>query len=329
MDRRTFLAVLGGIVVARPRAADAQPARGVPTIGFLGPPLAAGGMLPAFQQGLAELGYVDGKNVKIEYRYNVAIDGNIDRLKELAAELVRLKPEVLVASLTEVALVAKGATSTIPIVMANASDPVAAGLVASLAHPGGNVTGVARQTPDLIAKQLQLLKEALPRTSRVGVLLSKSSGRLESAIVEAVNRTAASLGMQISFVMATTTLEIEQAFSTLRSVRADALVVSGGGVFYLTRAEIADLARKHRLPSVYSYREAVTAGGLMSYGENSAANYRRAAYFVDKILKGANPADLPVEQSAKFEFTINLKTAKALGIAIPQTLIVRADELVE
>jgi putative ABC transport system substrate-binding protein len=328
MDRRTFLAALGGSVIVTPVGANAQPARGIPTIAFLGPPLEAGGMLPAFQQGLADLGYVDGKNVKVEYRFNVAIQGNVDRLKELAAELVALRPDVFVVSLSEVALVAKNATSTIPIVMANAADPVAAGLVASLAHPGGNVTGVSRQTPQLVAKQLQLLKEILPRTSRVGLLLSRS-GRLESAIVEAAQRTAASLGMQISAVTATTTAEIEQAFSNLRSLRADAVVVSPGGVFYLSRAQIADLALKHRLASIFGYREAVAAGGLMSYGENSSANYHRAAYFVDKILKGAKPADLPVEQPVKFEFVINRKTAKALGVAIPQTLLVRADELVE
>ena len=284
-------------------------------------------MLPAFQQGLAELGYVDGKNVKVVYRFNVAIQGNVDRLKELAAEIVALKPDVFVVSLSEVALAAKNATSTIPIVMANAADPVAAGLVASLAHPGGNVTGVSRQTPELIAKQLQLLKETLPRTSRVGLLLSRS-GRLESAIVGSAERTAESLGMQLSPVTATTTGEIEQAFSNLRSLRADAVVVSGGGVFYLSRTQIADLALKHRLASIYGYREAVTAGGLMSYGENSVANYRRAAYFVDKILKGTKPATAG-RTIREIEFVINRKTAKAIGVAIPQTLLVRADELVE
>jgi putative ABC transport system substrate-binding protein len=283
-------------------------------------------MFEAFRQGMFDLGYVDGKNVRIEYRYNLAIQGNVDRLTELAAELVKLNPDVLVVSLTEVATVARKATSTIPIVMANAADPVAAGLVASLARPGGNVTGVSRQTPELIAKQLQLLKETLPRTSRVGVLLN-GSGRLDAAIAEVVKKSSESVGVRYSILTPASSSEIEQAFSTLHSDHADAVVVSGGGVFYLSRDQIANLALKHRM-SIYPYREAVSAGGLMSYGESNIANYRRAAYFVDRILKGAKPADLPVEQSAKFELVVNLKTAKAIGIAIPPSILARADEVV-
>ena len=328
IDRRTFLGALTGSALIAPLAADAQPARTMPLIGYVGPPASAGGFLQAFQQGLLDLGYVEGRNIHVEYRYNVAIQGNADQLTELAVELVRLKPDVLVVSLAEVAQAAKNATSTIPIVMANAADPVAAGLVTSLARPGGNVTGVSRQTPELIAKQLQLLKETLPGTTRVGVLLNRS-GRLESAIADVLKKTGESLGLQISILTPTTTAEIEQAFSTLHSSHANAVVVSGGGVFYLSRAQIADLAVKNRLASIYPYHEAVDAGGLMSYGENSVANYRRVAYFVDRILKGAKPADLPVEQSVKFELVVNLKTAKALGITVPQTLLVRADEVIQ
>jgi putative ABC transport system substrate-binding protein len=318
IDRRRFLGAVTAGVVA-PLSAAAQPRRGIPTVGFLGPPASAGGFLQAFQQG---------RNIHVEYRYNVALQGNTDRLTELAVELVGLNPDVIVVSLTEVALVAKSATSSIPIVMANASDPVAAGLVTSLARPGGNITGVSRQTPELIGKQLQLLKETLPKTTRVGILLNRSE-RLESAIADVVKKTGESLDMRFSIMRPTTPAEIEQTFSTLRSERASAVVVSGGGVFYLSRAQIADLAVRNRLASIYPYREAVSAGGLMSYGENSVANYRRVAYFVDKILKGAKPADLPVEQSVKFELVVNLKTAKALGITIPQTLLVRADELID
>ena len=327
LDRRKFLRALTGSIIAAPVAARAQPAPRIPTVGYLGPPISAGGMFDAFRQGMADLGYVDGKNVKIEYRYNMAIQGNVDRLTELAAELVKLNPDVLVVSLTEVAMVARKATSTIPIVMANAADPVAAGLVASLARPGGNVTGVSRQTPELIAKQLQLLKETLPRISRVGVLLS-GSGRLDAAIEEVVKKSSESLGVRYSILTPASSSEIEQAFSTLHSDHADAVVVSGGGVFYLSRDHIANLALKHRLASIYPYREAVSAGGLMSYGESNIANYRRAAYFVDRILKGAKPADLPVEQSAQFELVVNQKTAKAIGIAIPSSILARADEVI-
>ena len=326
MDRRAFMeAATAGLLVASP-AVRAQGR--VYTIGFLGPAPSAGGLVQAFQQGLADYGYVEGRNVKVEYRYNVASQGNADRLAELAAELVRLKPDVLVVSLTEAAVAARKATTTIPIVMANAADPVAAGLVASLAHPGGNVTGLSRQAPELIGKQLQLLKEALPRTTRVGVLLSPTD-RLYPVNVGVVKETADALGVQVSILGPTITAEIEGAFTTLRTERADAVMVGEGGVFYLGRTQIAELALKHRIPSMSSYREAVEAGGLMAYGASNTANYRRAAYFVDRILKGTKPGDLPVEQSTKIELIINLKTARALGITIPQTLLLRADEVIE
>ena len=298
------------------------------TIGYLGPPPAAGGLLQAFQQGLADYGYVEGRNLKVEYRYNVAIQGNADKLGEMAAELVSLKPDVLVVSLSEAAVAAKKATSTIPIVIANAADPVAAGLVASFARPGGNVTGLSRQVPELIGKQFQLLKEELPRATRVGVLLNPTD-RLYAVNVGAVKATAESLGLQTIILGPSTTAEVESAFTTLRSERAEAVLVGDGGVFFLIRARIAELALKHRLPSISSYRDTADAGGLMGYGPSSRANYRRAAYFVDRILKGAKPADLPVEQPTRFELIINLKTAKTLGLTLPQSLLLRADELIE
>ena len=328
MDRRTFLGALTGSAVGVPLAARAQPARAMPTIGYLGPPASVGGFLQAFQQGLLDLGLVEGKTIHVEYRYNMALQGNQERLVELATELVKLRPEVIVVSLTEVALAAKQATSTIPIVMANAADPVAAGLVASLARPGGNVTGVSRQSPEIVAKQIQLLKEAFPRTTRIGVMLNNTD-RLQKVIAGAVEETARSLGMQVNIVSPNAATEIESAFATLRAERVGAVLVGDGGVLFLTRTQIADLALRDRIPSMFGYREPVNAGGLMSYGASSVANYRRAAYFVDRLLKGAKPADLPVEQPAKFELVINLKTAKALGITLPQAILLRADDVIQ
>ena len=328
MDRRTFLGALTGSAVGVPLAARAQPARAMPTIGYLGPPASVGGFLQAFQQGLLDLGLVEGKTIHVEYRYNMALQGNQERLVELATELVKLRPEVIVVSLTEVALAAKQATSTIPIVMANAADPVAAGLVASLARPGGNVTGVSRQSPEIVAKQIQLLKEAFPRTTRIGVMLNNTD-RLQKVIAGAVEETARSLGMQVNIVSPNAATEIESAFATLRAERVGAVLVGDGGVLFLTRTQIADLALRDRIPSMFGYREPVNAGGLMSYGASSVANYRRAAYFVDRILKGAKPADLPVEQAAKFELVINLQTVKALGITLPQAILLRADDVIQ
>jgi putative ABC transport system substrate-binding protein len=328
MDRRKFLRVLTGSAVGVPLAADAQPARTIPIIGYLGPPASVGGFLQAFQQGLQDLGLVEGQNIHVEYRYNVALQGNQERLVEMATELVKLRPEVIVVSLAEVALAAKQATSTIPIVMANVADPVAAGLVASLARPGGNVTGVSRQSPEIVAKQIQLLKEAFPRITRIGVMLNNTD-RLHKVIAGVVEETARSLGMQVSIVSPNAATDIEGAFAALRADRVGAVLVGDGGVLFLTRAQIADLALKDRIPSVFGYREPINTGGLMAYGASSVANYRRAAYFVDRILKGAKPADLPVEQSPKFELVINLKTAKVLGVTIPQAILLRADEVIQ
>ena len=328
MDRRTFLGALGGSVVATPFSAAAQPARKIPTIGYLGPPSSVGGFLAAFQEGLAELGYVEGQNIHVEYRYNVAIQGNFDRLTELASDLVKLKPELIVVSLSEVALATKRVTSTIPIVMANVADPVAAGLVASLAHPGGNVTGVSRQTPEIVAKQLQLMKEVLPGATKIGVILN-TTDRLHAAIVAVVKGTTKTLGLQSIILEPGTTTEIEGAFATLRNAKVSGVLLGDGGVLFLSRLQIAELALKERLPTMFGYREIVNAGGLMSYGASSVANYRRVGHFVDRILKGAKPADLPVEQSAKFELVVNVKTAKALGISIPPAILLRADEVIQ
>jgi putative ABC transport system substrate-binding protein len=327
--RRTFLAGTGAVLLATPLAAEAQQARKVWRIGFLGPPPVAGGLVQAFQQGLRDLGYVEGQNVKIEYRYtDVALQGHTELFPRLAAELVRLKPDVLVVSVTEAAVAAKNVTSTIPIVMVSVADPVGSGLVSSLAHPGGNVTGLSRQTRELIGKNFQLLKETVPKTVRVGVLVSPTNP-LNSEMEADAKEAARSLGMQFKIVEAEAPAELEGAFSTMHTERVGAVLVLGGAGFYLNRTEIVGLALRNRLPSMFQNREFVEAGGLLSYAPSTVANYRRAATFVDKILKGAKPGDLPVEQPTKFELVINLKTAKSLGLTIPQSLLQRADELIE
>jgi ABC-type uncharacterized transport system substrate-binding protein len=326
-DRRQFLMLVACSVIAAPLTAEGQQT-GLRTIGFLGPPPSAGGLVHAFQQGLRDHGYEEGRNIKVEYRYtDVALQGHPELFPRLAAELVGLKPEVLVVSVTEAALAAKAATSAIPIVMVSVPDPVAAGLISSLARPGGNVTGLTRETRELVGKNLELLREALPGTGRIGVLVNPTDP-LESAMVTDAKDAAKTLGVQLKIVEAGTT-EIESAFSTLHTERMGAVLVLGGAGFYLSRAQIVGLALKDRLPSMFQNREFVEAGGLLSYAPSTVANYRRAAEFVDKILKGAKPADLPVEQPTKFELVVNLKTAKALGLTIPPSLLLRADQVIE
>ncbi len=321
--------VLAVSLTLPPLATQAQPKRNVRTIGFLGPPPSAGGLVQAFQQGLRDLGYVEGQNIRIEYRYtDVPLQGDLDRMRQLAAELVRLKPDVFVVSITEAALAAKNATDTIPIVMVNVADPVAAGLVSSLAQPGGNITGLTRQGPELIGKNLELLKEAVPETARFGVLANPKNP-LGSAMVADAQRAARSLGVRLKVLEARAPTEIEKAFSTMHTEHLGAVLVLPDSTFYLNRTHIVGLALRFRLPAIFQNREFVEEGGLLSYAANTAGNYRRAAIFVDKILKGAKPADLPVEQPTKFEFVINLKTAKALGLTIPQSVLGRADEVIQ
>jgi ABC-type uncharacterized transport system substrate-binding protein len=329
VDRREFVSGVTLGLLAASRAVEAQPARNVPTIGFFGPPPSAGGLVQAFQQGLRDLGYVEGQNIRIEYRYtDVALQGHAELFPRLAAELVRLKPDVLVVSVTEAALAAKDATRTIPIVMVSVADPVAAGLVTSLARPGGNVTGLSRQTRDIIGKTLQLLKEALPEATRVDLLVNPADP-LSSTMSGDVKEAAKLLGVQLKIVEARPPAELERAFSAMHADRAGAVLTVGGAGFYLDRVHIAGLALRNRLPSVFQNREFVDAGGLLSYAPSTVANYQRAAVFVDKILKGARPADLPIEQPTKFELVINLKTAKALGLTIPQSVLFRADQIIE
>jgi putative ABC transport system substrate-binding protein len=329
--RRIGLAVVLTLsLVLAPVGVTAQPTRSVPTIGFLGPSPLAGDLVQAFQEGLRDLGYVEGQNIRIEYRYtDAALLGHTPSLPRLAAELVQHKPDVLVVSVTEAALAAKNATNTIPIVMVSVSDPVAAGLVTSLARPSGNITGLSRQTRDIIGKTMQLLKEALPKTTRVD-LLANPADPLSSTMVRDAKEAAKLVGVQLKIVeVEAAPAALERAFSTMHADRAGALLVVSGAGFYLNRAQIVGLALRKRLPSVFPNREFVEAGGLLSYAPSTVASYRRAAFFVDRLLKGAKPADLPVEQPTKFELVINLKTAKALGLTIPPSLLARADQIIE
>jgi putative ABC transport system substrate-binding protein len=330
IERRTFIGGLLLTLLSAPLAARAQQAGKVDRIGYLTPSLAAGPHLPeAFRQGLSDLGYIEGRNLVIEYR---DAEGKPERLPALAAELVALKVNVIVAGGGNLAaLAAKQATRSLPVVFAVASDPVASGLVTSLARPGGNVTGLSNLTQELLGKRLEQLKQAVPGVSRFAVLWQPgpySERRAKDTLKEA-EVAARALGVRLQFVEARGPADFDRAFSDMTRARAGALTVLGGPMFHTERRRLVDLAAKNRLPAVYPTREYVDAGGLMAYGANLADLFRRAATYVDKILKGANPAGLPVEQPTKFELVINLKTAKALGLTIPQSLLLRADEVIQ
>jgi ABC-type uncharacterized transport system substrate-binding protein len=327
--RREFIILLAS-ATACPHAAHAQQQAGKgPRIGYLGvtspsdrPPL-----LDAFRQGLRELGWVEGQNIVIDYRF---AEGRVDRLPDLAAELVRLKVDLIVSEWTQGATAAKNATETIPIVMIAVRDPVGTGLIASLARPDGNVTGVSGYAGlQLVAKQLELLKETVPQIRHVAILSNPSNAYHQLAIKE-VNVAARSLGVQLLLLEARGPNEFDGAFAAMAKERVGALLVLSDGIFSSHRTRLADLAARSRLPAAYAIREIVEAGGgLMSYGPSFLDLYRRSAAYVDKILKGAMPADLPVEQPTKFELVINLKAAKALGLEVPPLLIAQADELIE
>jgi len=329
MHRRTFLAGTGTVLLAAPLAPEAQQAAKVARIGFLATNLAANSHLPdAFRQGLRDLGYVEGRNVLIEYR---DAEGKLDRLPALAAELVALKVDVIVAPNTPAALAAQQATRTLPIVFIGVGEPVRSGLVTTLARPGGNVTGLSVISPELVGKWLELLKQAVPGVSRVAALRQPGAmdDRTEKDMLEGADVAARKLGVRLQFVEARGPADFQRAFSDMARARAGALTVRPAPMFMSERRRLVDLAAENRLPTVYPWREFVDAGGLMAYGPNLAGLYRRAATYVDKILKGAKPADLPIEQPSKFELVINLKTAKALGLTIPQSLLLRADEVIQ
>ena len=319
--------LLGGLF--SPLAVRAQQAAKVPRIGYLAGDRAAGPhLIEAFRQGLRDLGYVEGSNVLIEYR---DAEGKFERLPALAAELVALKIDVIVAGGTPLILAAKQATRTLPIVFAAASDPVTDGLVTSLARPGGNVTGLSNIAPDLVGKRLELLKQAVPGVNRVAILWQPggTGERTEQDMRKGAEAAARALGMRLQFLEARGPADFDRAFSDMTRERAGALTSLGGSMFFSERRRLVDLAAKNRLPALYQQREFVDAGGLMAYGANLADNFRRAATYVDKILKGAKPGDLPVEQPTKFELVVNPKTAKALGLTLPPSVLGRADQVIE
>ena len=322
----TFL--LGGLF--SPVAPEAQQAAKVARIGYLPLNLAGGPDLhEAFRQGLRDLGYVEGRNLVIEYR---DAEGKPERLPALAAELVALKVDVIVATGgTLAAVAAKQATRTLPIVFTVAADPVTDGLVTSLARPGGNVTGLSLLAPELVGKCLEQLKQAVPGVSRVAVLWQPGGfgERTEKDMLNGAEVAARALGVRPQFVEARGPADFDRAFSEMTRARAGALTVFANAMFTIERRRLVDLAAKNRLPALYAFREYVDAGGLMAYGPHLADLYRRAATYVDRILKGTQPGDLPVEQPTKFDLAINLKTAKTLGLTIPQSVLGRADHVVE
>ena len=325
--RRLICAISLAMLLAPLGAAAQQPGK-VPRIGYFsaGSPSSAPHLLEAFRKGLRELGGVEGQNIVVDYRF---AEGRFDRLPDLAAELVRLKVDIIVAVPTPAAAAAKNATETIPIVMINVGDPVGLGLIASLARPGGNVTGSSYSVGlEIIGKQLELLKETVPKVRRVAILWNPANPS-HPLVVRELNVAARSLGVQLQFLEARGPNEFEGAFAAMAKERMGALLVVPDSVSFLHRTRLADLAARSHLPAAYGLRGHVDAGGLMSYGPDSADLFRRAATYVDKILKGAKPADLPVEQPTKFELVVNLKTAKALGLTIPQSVLVRADEVIQ
>jgi putative ABC transport system substrate-binding protein len=327
MQRREFITLLGG-AATWPLAAHAQQA-GVPVVGLLHSASAAAfaDLLPAFRKGLSEAGYVEGQNVAIEYRW--AEDHN-ERLAALAEELVRLRVAVIVTPIsTAAALAAKAATTTIPIVFAIGADPVQAGLVASLNRPGGNATGVADLGVQLAAKRLGLLQELLPAASRFAALVNPDNPFITEPFVKEVRAAASNIGRQIEVVTASTNSDIDAAFVTFVKNRTDAFLNSPEALFVARRVQILTLAARHALPAIYHRREFAVAGGLMSYGSNIADQFRQTGNYAGRILKGEKPADMPVQLPTKFDFVINLQTAKTLGLEIPAYMIARADEVIE
>jgi ABC-type uncharacterized transport system substrate-binding protein len=332
MRRREFITLVAGAVVTWPSYAGAERASKVARIGFLVTGTLASAdqqaIVDAFRQGLRERGYVEGQNIAIEYR---AADGRIERFPELARELVGLNPDLIVASNTPAARAAKEATTTIPIVVPVMGDPVGDGLVTSLARPGGNITGMAFLGPELASKRLELLKQALPAISRIAALwhpgaygestMTEMMGKMEAA--------AATLLVRLQPVAVRGPADFDDAFLAMARERADAVIVLPSPMLFSERRHIVDLATRHRMPSIAMAREFAELGGLMAYGADLRDLFRRAGTYVDKILEGTKPADLPVQQPTKFELVINLKTAKALGLTVPDTLLVAADEVIE
>jgi putative ABC transport system substrate-binding protein len=326
--RREFITLLGGAAAVWPRVARAQqPA--MPVIGFLNPtsPDTYADRLRALRQGLKDTGYVEGENVAIEYR---SAEGQFDRLPALAAELVRRKVAVIATTGGNVlALAAKAATTTIPIVFIVNEDPVRAGLVASLARPGGNLTGINILIGELVAKRLELLRELVPAATRVAVLVNPANAAITETTLRDIGPAARAMGLQIQVLNASTSREIDAAFATFVRERPDVLFVGPDPFFASRRVQLANQASHHSIPATYAVREIAEAGGLMSYGSDIGDAWRQVGVYAGRILKGAKPVDLPVVQASKFELVINAQTARILGLTVPPTLLARADEVIE
>jgi putative ABC transport system substrate-binding protein len=328
MKRRAFITLLGGAVVALPVAARAQQAV-LPVVGFIRDGTAEAGarFVAAFRKGLNENGYVDGQNVTVEYHW---LEGQYDRLPALMADLVRRRVAVIATIGTlQAALLAKAATTTIPIVFGEGEDPVRLGLVASLARPGGNATGINFFGTEVVAKRLRLLHELVPKAVRVAVLVNPPNAGVTASTLREVQVAAPIIGLQIRILNASTIGEIDAAFASVAGERPDALFIGGDAFFVSRRTQLVTLTARDRIPATYSLRDYVEAGGLMSYGTDLADAFRQVGVYTGRILKGEKPADLPVIQSTKFEFVLNMKTAKMLGIDVPPSLLSIADEVIE
>jgi len=325
MKRREFIALLGSAAAALPLPAAAQPK--IPRIGFMGNSTAAleANLLDAFREGLRELGYEEGRNIVIEYRW---ANGAYDYFPVLVAELIAAKVDAIVTAGTPAALAVKNATTNVPLVMVAVGDPIGTGLVPSLARPGGNLTGLSSIAPDLEGKRLQLLREVTPALSHVAMFIN-SLNPFHISSMEQARAAAQAMGIKLQLHDIRKSEDLDDAFTAIRKERPDALLILADRVFLHNRERIVDFANEQRLPNVSAYKELVEVGGLMSYGPSYEDMHKRAAIYVDKILKGAKPADLPVEQATKFQLVINLKTAKALGLQIPDKLFALADEVIE
>ena len=325
MRRREFITLLGGVAVTWPLAASAQSK--TPRIGFMGNSTAAleANLVDAFREGLRELGYEEGRNIVIEYRW---ANGKYDHFPVLVAELIAAKVEVIVTAGTPAALAVKNATTTVPLVMVAVGDPIGTGLVPSLARPGGNLTGLSSVAPDLEGKRLQLLREVVPALSHVAMFINSLNPFHVSSMRQA-RAAAQAMGIKLQLHDIRKSEDLDDAFAAIRKERPDALLILADRVFLHNRERIVDFANEQRLPNVNAYKELVEVGGLMSYGPSYEDMHKRAAIYVDKILKGAKPADLPIEQPSKFTFIVNLKAAKALGVTVPSQLLGLADELID